>query len=124
MRPARSARAAHRRGDTVNLSGTYDLTSFTGATVDAQDGATIVLGKTTYNLQATGTFDCKLGPDSGTYVAIDTSSTSGVVAGTINLVSSVDGNSPTAAAFVLSHDSLQVNVPNNGSVQNTVWIKQ
>ena len=38
------------KGDSVNLSGTYDLAAFTGATVDASDGATLVLGKTTYNI--------------------------------------------------------------------------
>lgn len=114
-----------RQGDSVNLSGTYDLTSFPGGpTIDAQDGATIVLGKSTYNLQATGTFNGQIGPDSGTYVAIDTSSTAGVVAGTIALVSSVAGNNTTSAAFVISSDSLMVNVPNHGTVQNTVWIKQ
>jgi hypothetical protein len=111
-------------GDSVNLSGTYNLVSFTGETVDANDGATIVLTKTTYNLQATGIFNCKLGPDSGTYVAVDTSSTAGVVAGTIVLTSMVNEGGPMQAAFVASNDTLQVNVPNNGSVQNTVWVKQ
>jgi len=112
------------KGDSVNLTGTYNLVFFTGETVDANDGATIVLSKSTYNLQATGTFNCKLGPDSGTYVAVDTASTAGVVAGTIVLTSLVDGGSPTQGAFVVSHDTLQVNVSNNGSTQETMWIKQ
>jgi hypothetical protein len=111
------------KGDSVNLSGTYNLVSFTGETVDPNDGATIVLTKSTYNLQATGFFNGKIGPDSGTYVAVDTSSTAGVVAGTFVLVSSVNGNGTTQAAFVASNDTLQVNVPNNGSTQNTVWVK-
>ncbi len=112
------------KGDSVNLSGTYDLVAFTGETVDANDGATIVLTKSTYNLQATGSFNCKLGPDSGTYVAVDTSSTAGVVAGTIVLTSLVNEGGPMQAAFVISNDTLQVNVPNNGSPQHTVWVKQ
>jgi hypothetical protein len=112
------------KGDSVNLSGTYNLVFFTGQTVDANDGATIVLTKSTYNLQATGTFNCKLGPDSGTYVAVDTASTAGVVAGTIVLTSQVDSGSPTQGAFVISHDTLQVNVSNNGSTQQTMWVKQ
>jgi hypothetical protein len=111
------------KGDTVNLSGTYNLVFFTGETVDANDGATIVLTKTTYNLQATGLFECKLGPDSGTYVAVDTSSTAGVVAGTLVLTSLVNEGGPMQATFVASNDTLQVNVSNNGSAQNTVWVK-
>lgn len=112
------------KGDSVNLSGTYDLAAFTAATVDGSDGATLVLGKSTYNITSTGSFNCMLGTDSGTYVAVDTASASGVVAGTIVLNSLVNEGSPMQAAFVISHDSLQVNVPNNGSVQNTLWIKQ
>ena len=38
------------KGDSVNLSGTYDLAAFTAATVDGSDGATLVLGKSTYNI--------------------------------------------------------------------------
>jgi hypothetical protein len=112
------------KGDSVNLSGTYDLAAFTGQTVDSSDGATLVLSKTTYHIQSTGSFNCMLGTDSGTYVAVDTASASGVVAGTIVLNSLVNEGSPMQAAFVISSDSLQVNVPNNGSVQNTLWIKQ
>jgi hypothetical protein len=112
------------KGDSVNLSGTYDLVFFTGETVDANDGATIALTKSTYNLQATGTFNGKLGPDSGTYVAVDTASAAGVVAGTIVLTSLVNQGSPTQGAFVVSHDTLQVNVSNNGSAQQTMWVKQ
>jgi hypothetical protein len=113
------------KGDSVNLSGTYDLSYFGGSPiVDANDGATIVLTKSGYNVQATGSFNGKVGPDSGTYVAVDTSSVAGVLAGTIVLTSSVSGNNNTQAAFVMSNDSLQVNVPNNNTVQHTVWIKQ
>jgi hypothetical protein len=112
------------KGDSVNLSGTYDLVFFTGETVDANDGATIVLTKSRYNLQATGTFNGKLGPDSGTYVAVDTASAAGVAAGTIVLTSSAVGGGTTQGAFVVSHDTLQVNVPNNGSTQQTMWVKQ
>lgn len=112
------------KGDSVNLSGTYNLVSFTGQTVDANDGATIVLTKTTYHLTPTGSFNCQLGTDSGTYVAVDTASTAGVVAGTLALTSLVDQGGTMQAAFVVSHDTLQVNVPNNGSTQNTMWVKQ
>jgi hypothetical protein len=112
------------KGDSVNLSGSYDLTAFTGSTVDANDGATLVLSKATYHIQSTGSFNCMLGTDSGTYVAVDTASATGVVAGTIVLTSLVDEGQPMQAAFVVSNDTLQVNVPNNGSVQNTVWVKQ
>jgi hypothetical protein len=111
------------KGDSVNLTGTYQLSSFTGETVDSTDGATITLTKTTYKFQSTGLFDCMLGTDSGTYVAVDTATTSGVVAGTIVLTSLVDSGSTTQGAFVASSDSLQVNVTNNGSTTNTVWIK-
>ena len=111
------------QGDSVNLSGTFALASFTGQVVDSSDGATIVLTKTTYNIQSTGAFNCMLGTDSGTYVAIDTSSTSGKVAGTLVLHSLVNAGDTTAAAFVLSSDSLYVNVTNNGSTTNTVWVK-
>ena len=112
------------KGDSVNLSGSYDLTAFTGETVDSSDGATLALTKTTYKIQSTGLFNCMLGTDSGTYVAVDTASATGVVAGTIVLTSLVDEGQPMQAAFVVSNDTLQVNVPNNGSVQNTLWIKQ
>jgi hypothetical protein len=111
------------KGDSVNLSGTYDLAAFTGQTVDANDGATLVLSKTTYKITSTGTFDCMLGTDSGTYVAVDTASATGVVAGTIALNSLVNEGGTMQAAFVVSNDTLQVNVPNNGSTQYTVWVK-
>jgi hypothetical protein len=111
------------KGDSVNLSGSYDLTAFTGETVDSSDGASLALTKTTYKIQSTGLFNCMLGTDSGTYVAVDTASATGVVAGTIVLTSLVDEGQPMQAAFVVSNDTLQVNVPNNGSVQNTVWVK-
>jgi hypothetical protein len=112
------------KGDSVNLSGTYNLVLFTGATVDSSDGATLTLTKTTYKLQSTGSFDCTIGTDSGTYVATDTASASGVVAGTLALTSLVDSSGSMQATFAISHDSLQVNVSNHGSTQNTMWVKQ
>ena len=38
-------------GDSVNLSGTYNLAAFTGGTIDSTDGAVLTLTKTTYKLQ-------------------------------------------------------------------------
>jgi hypothetical protein len=111
------------KGDTVNLTGSFNLASFTGQVVDSSDGATLVLTKTTYSIHSTGLFDCMLGTDSGSYVAIDTASATGVVNGTIVLTSVHDSTSPQLATFATSNDSLQVNVSNNGSTTNTVWIK-
>jgi len=113
------------QGDHVNLSGTYDLAAFTGGTtIDQSDGATLVLGTSTYNIQGFGTYSM-IGPDSGTYVAIDTSSVTGLDAGTVTLTSSISGNGTTSAAYVISHDSLTVNVvQQDSSVQHTMWIKQ
>lgn len=112
------------KGDSVNLSGTYGLVFFTGQTVDSSDGAALILSKTTYKIQSTGSFNCMVGTDSGTYVAVDTASTSGVVAGTLVLTSLANAGGTTQAAFVISSDTLQVNVSNGGSTTNTVWIKQ
>lgn len=112
------------KGDSVDLSGSYNLVFFTGQTIDSTDGAALVLTKTAYHSTATGSLNCQLGADSGTYVAVDTSSVSGVVAGTLVLTSQSDPGDPMQAAFVVSHDTLQVNVSNNGSVQNTIWVKQ
>ncbi len=112
------------KGDSVDLSGSYNLVFFTGETIDSTDGAALVLTKTTYNLTATGLLNCQLGTDSGTYVAVDTASAAGVVAGTLVLTSLVNVGTPMQAAFVVSHDTLQVNVSNGGSTQNTMWVKQ
>ena len=112
------------KGDSVNLSGAYNLVFFTGTTVDPSDGATLTLTKTTYKLQSTGSFECMIGTDSGTYVAVDTASTAGVVAGTLALTSLVDSGGAMQATFAISHDTLQVNVTNNNSTQNTMWVKQ
>ena len=65
-----------------------------------------------------------MGTDSGTYVAVDTASASGVVAGTLILRSLANVGDSTPAAFVATSDSLQVNVTNNSSTTNTVWLKQ
>ncbi len=64
-----------------------------------------------------------LGTASGSYVAIDTASATGVVNGTIVLTSVHDSTSPLLATFAVSDDSLQVNVTNSGSATNTVWVK-
>jgi hypothetical protein len=119
------------KGDKIDLTGTYNLASFTtdssdGNTsttpADANDGGTLVLTSSALTLTWTGTFATNNGSgQTGTYVATDTSSS--VDRGTLTLqVSSNTDN----ATYQYSTDTLTVAIPqnNNGGTQVTVWIKQ
>jgi hypothetical protein len=118
------------QGDSINLSGTYDLVSFTydsgdgnssSQTVDANDGGTLVLTATTLNITWTGTFLSNNGSDvSGTYVAIDTSSTAD--RGSL-LIKSTQNQSGT---YSLSNNTFTVSLPEggNGVTDVSVWTKQ
>ena len=116
-------------GDTINLAGTYDLAS---ATVDSADGnsssaagspgngGTLVLTSTAFTLTWTGEFVTGNGTgQSGTYVAVDTSSS--VDRGTIALASSKN----QAGTYLFSTDTLTITLPQSGGGADvTVWIKQ
>ncbi len=112
------------QGDDIDLSSAYNLSFFAGGpAVDQADGATLAMTQTTYTVHGFGNYG-GLGPDSGAYVALDTSSVAGVDAGSLIFTSAIPGVGQTVATFVLSHDSLIVNVIQlGGSIQNTVWLK-
>jgi hypothetical protein len=112
------------QGDDIDLGGAYDLTVFAGGpAVDHANGATLTLSPTTYSVRGFGNYN-GIGPDSGSYVALDTSSVAGIDAGSLIFTSAIPGVGQTVATFVLSHDSLIVNVIQlGGSIQNTVWVK-
>jgi hypothetical protein len=112
------------QGDDIDLSSAYNLSSFAGGpAIDHADGATLVMTATTYSVRGFGNYS-GLGPDSGAYVALDTSSVAGIDAGSLLFTSAIPGVGQTVSTFVLSHDSLIVNVIQlGGSIQNTVWLK-
>jgi hypothetical protein len=129
--PGQKSPGSAQKGDSLNLSGTYALASFTtdsadggssSVPVDANNGGTLVLTSTNYNLTWTGTFAQNGGGgNSGTYTAVDTSST--VDRGTLTLTSS---NGTQAAMYQFSTDTFTVTIPraNGSDTQVTVWIKQ
>jgi hypothetical protein len=112
------------QGDDIDLSSAYNLAFFAGGPgVDQADGATLAMTATTYTVHGFGNYS-GLGPDSGAYVALDTSSVAGIDAGSLIFTSAIPGVGQTVATFALSHDSLIVNVIQlGGSIQNTVWVK-
>jgi hypothetical protein len=112
------------QGDDINLSASYRLSFFAGGpSVDGADGATLTLGDNTYAVAGFGNF-AGIGPDSGTYVALDTSTVSSVDAGTLIFTSAIPNGGTTTSTYILSSDSLTVNVLQpNSPVQNTVWVK-
>lgn len=112
------------QGDDIDLSGAYDLSLFAGGpAVDHSNGATLAMTAATYTVHGFGNYG-GIGPDSGSYVALDTSSVAGVDAGSLIFTSAIPGVGQTVATFLLSHDSLIVNVIQlGGSIQNTVWLK-
>jgi hypothetical protein len=117
------------KGDSINLSGTYDLASYTVDSADnnssttpanSSNGGTLVLTSTTFNLTWLGSFSANNGSgQSGSYVAVDTSSSAD--RGTIALTSS----KTQSGTYQFSTDTLTVNLPqSDGSTDVTVWIKQ
>lgn len=118
------------KGDSIDLTGTYNLTHFTEDSsdggsysngTDANDGGTLVLTSTNFTLTWTGAYETANGNGtSGTYVATDSSSTAD--RGTIVLTS----NKSQTGTYTLSNDSLYVSLPNSSSgvTDITVWIKQ
>jgi hypothetical protein len=112
------------QGDDIDLSSSYNLAFFAGGPViDHADGATLEMTQSSYNVHGFGNYG-GIGPDSGAYVALDTSSVTGIDAGSLIFTSAIPGVGQTVATFVLSHDSLIVNVIQlGGSIQNTVWLK-
>jgi hypothetical protein len=111
-------------GDDIDLSGSYNLALFAGGpAVDQANGATLALSQTSYSVHGFGNYS-GVGPDSGAYTALDTSTVTGVDAGSLIFVSAIPGVGQTTSTFVLSHDSLLVDVIQaNGAIQNTIWIK-
>ncbi len=112
------------QGDDIDLTGSYNMTLFAGGPAVGQaSGADLALSATTYAVHGFGDYG-GIGPDSGTYVALDTSTVSGVDAGTLIFTSEIPGVGETVSTFLLSHDSLYVDVVQaNGKIQNTVWVK-
>jgi hypothetical protein len=112
------------QGDDIDLGGAYKLALFAGGpAVDQADGATLVMTPTTYAIRGFGNYG-GIGPDSGAYAALDTSTVAGVDAGSLIFTSAIPGVGQTVATFLLSHDSLIVNVIQlGGSIQNTIWVK-
>jgi hypothetical protein len=111
-------------GDDIDLSGSYNLTLFAGGPgVDQANGATLALSSTAYSVRGFGNYS-GIGPDSGAYTALDTSTVTGVDAGTLIFTSAIPGVGQTISTFVLSHDSLVINVIQaNAAIQNTIWVK-
>jgi hypothetical protein len=118
------------QGDSINLSGTYDLVSFTydssdgnssSETVDANDGGTLVLTATTLDITWTGSFLANNGSDvTGSYVAVDTSSTAdrGVL--------HINSTQTQTGTYSLSNNTFTVSLPEggNGVTDVSVWAKQ
>jgi hypothetical protein len=111
-------------GDDIDLSGSYNMTLFAGGpAVDQANGATLALSSTGYSVHGFGNYS-GIGPDSGAYVALDTSTVTGVDAGSLIFTSVIPGVGQTISTFVLSHDSLVVNVIQaNATIQSTIWVK-
>lgn len=121
------------KGNTVDLSGTYNLSqlaidSSDGGTAtqstDANDGATLTLTTSTYQLTAVGNFGQTLNSTHGSYVATDTSSSA--QRGTLVLNDSVAAKTENAQ-YTYANSTLTVSIPNGSGQGNaviTTWIKQ
>lgn len=121
------------KGDSVNLTGTYNLAMFMFDSTDghaasyppdANDGGTLTLTTAGYGLAWTGSFLNNNGNTHGSYEAVDTSSAA--QRGTIALYDSVKAKTQTGV-WGLSNDTLTVSLPENsgnGVTDVTIWIKQ
>ncbi len=120
------------KGDSVNLTGTYNLAMFvfdstdghsSSQSSDANDGGTLTLNTTTYALAWTGAFLTNDQNTHGSYEAVDTSSTA--QRGTIALYDSVKAKTQDGV-WVLSNDTLTVSLPDGGGTGTdvSIWIKQ
>jgi hypothetical protein len=118
------------KGQEVNFTGTYDLSYLVSngqqVNSDANDGGTLTLTSTAYQLSWTGSFASGGNTDShGSYVATDTSSTA--QRGTLALYDSVAAKTENAT-YSYSGDTLVVTIPNSGQNANetivTYWIQQ
>jgi hypothetical protein len=121
------------KGDSVNLTGTYDLAMFVfdstdggsaSSSTDANDGATLTLNSTGYSLTWTGSFLTNGNQNThGSYEAVDTSSTA--QRGTIALYDSVKARTQNGT-YAMSNDTLTVSIPDGGGngTDITIFIKQ
>jgi hypothetical protein len=115
------------QGDSVDLTGTYQLTSYTADSADGNsstipanstNGGTLVLTSTQFTLTWLGTFASD-GNQSGTYMAVDTSASADQ--GTLTLTSTKTQN----GTYLLASGTLTVTIPqSSGETDVTVWTKQ
>jgi len=120
-------------GDKVDLTGTYDLSTFTfdsadggswTASTDANNTATLTLTSGAYTLGSTGALTQNIGNTHGSYTATDTSSAA--QRGTIVLYDSVAAKTQNAT-YAYANNTLTVTIPNGGGSGNTIvtaWAKQ
>jgi hypothetical protein len=121
------------KGDSVDLTGTYNLAVFTfdstdggtaSSSTDANDGATLALTSNGYTLTWTGSFLNNGNQNThGSYEAVDTSSTA--QRGTIALYDSVKARTQNGT-YAMSNDTLTVSIPDGGGngTDITIFIKQ
>ena len=120
-------------GDKVDLTGTYDLSTFTfdsadggswTASTDANNTATLTLTSGAYTLGSTGALTQNIGNTHGSYTATDTSSAA--QRGTLVLYDSVAAKTQNAN-WAYANNTLTVSIPNGGGSGNTIvtaWAKQ
>jgi hypothetical protein len=120
-------------GDKVDLTGTYDLSTFTfdsadggswTASTDANNTATLTLTSAAYTLGSTGALTQNIGNTHGSYTATDTSSSA--QRGTLVLYDSVAAKTQNAN-WAYANNTLTVSIPNGGGSGNTIvtaWAKQ
>ena len=119
-------------GDKVDLTGTYNLSTFTFDSADggswmvgtdANDGATLVLTSGAYTLSSTGNFSQNISNTHGSYTATDTSSSA--QRGTLVLYDSVAARTQNAS-YSYVNNTLTVSIPNGGGSGTivTAWLKQ
>lgn len=121
------------KGNMVDFTGTYDLSTLTidsadggssSLNPDANDGATLTLTTTAYQLSTTGNFSQALSNTEGSYTATDTSSSA--QRGTLVLYDSAAAKTENAS-YSYSNSTLTVTIPNGSGSGNTVvtaWVKQ
>ena len=121
-----------KNGQKVNLSGTYDLHTFTfdstsggswTATTDANNTATLTLTSAGYTLASTGALTQAITATHGSYTATDTSSSA--QRGTLVLYDSVQAKTQNAA-YAYANNTLTVSLANGGGQGTivTAWVKQ
>lgn len=120
-------------GDKVDLTGTYDLSTFTfdsadggswSASTDVNNTATLTLTGGAYTLGSTGALTQNIGNTHGSYTATDTSSAA--QRGTLVLYDSVAAKTQNAN-WAYANNTLTVSIPNGGGSGNTIvtaWAKQ